>query len=124
MRDIETIDDIKLLVDTFYGSVQDDDLIGPIFNEVVENRWPQHLEKMYRFWQSILLHEPTYSGRPFPPHLKLDINHLHFDRWISLFELTVNGLFQGSNATTALERAKLMGSLFQAKHAYLRNEEG
>ena len=124
MRDIETIDDIKLLVDTFYGSVQDDDLIGPIFNEVVENRWPQHLEKMYRFWQSILLHEPTYSGRPFPPHMKLDINHLHFDRWISLFELTVNGLFQGSNATTALERAKLMGSLFQAKHAYLRNEEG
>jgi len=124
VRDIETIDDIKLLVDTFYGSVQDDDLIGPIFNEVVENRWPQHLEKMYRFWQSILLHEPTYSGRPFPPHLKLDINHLHFDRWISLFELTVNGLFQGSNATTALERAKLMGSLFQAKHAYLRNEEG
>jgi len=124
VRDIETIDDIKLLVDTFYGSVQDDDLIGPIFNEVVENRWPQHLEKMYRFWQSILLHEPTYSGRPFPPHMKLDINHLHFDRWISLFELTVNGLFQGSNATTALERAKLMGSLFQAKHAYLRNEEG
>ena len=124
MRDIETIDDIKLLVDTFYGSVQADDLIGPIFNKVVENRWPQHLEKMYRFWQSILLHEPTYSGRPFPPHMKLDINHLHFDRWISLFELTVNGLFQGSNATTALERAKLMGSLFQAKHAYLRNEEG
>ncbi len=124
MRDIETIDDIKLLVDTFYECVQADDLIGPIFNKVVENRWPQHLEKMYRFWQSILLHEPTYSGRPFPPHLKLDINHLHFDRWISLFELTVNGLFQGSNATTALERAKLMGSLFQAKHAYLRNEEG
>ena len=123
MRDIETIDDIKLLVDTFYECVQADDLIGPIFNKVVENRWPQHLEKMYRFWQSILLHEPTYSGRPFPPHLKLDINHLHFDRWISLFELTVNGLFQGSNATTALEIAKLMGALFQAKHSYLRSEE-
>ena len=122
MRDIETIDDIKLLVDTFYGSVQADDLIGPNFNKVVENRWPQHLEKMYRFWQSILLHEPTYSGRPFPPHLKLDINHLHFDRWIRLFELTVNGLFQGSNATTAIERAKLMGALFQAKHSYLRSE--
>ena len=122
MRDIETIDDIKLLVDTFYECVQADDLIGPIFNKVVENRWPQHLEKMYRFWQSILLHEPTYSGRPFPPHLKLDINHLHFDRWIRLFELTVNGLFQGSNATTAIERAKLMGALFQAKHSYLRSE--
>jgi len=122
VRDIETIDDIKLLVDTFYECVQADDLIGPIFNKVVENRWPQHLEKMYRFWQSILLHEPTYSGRPFPPHLKLDINHLHFDRWIRLFELTVNGLFQGSNATTAIERAKLMGALFQAKHSYLRSE--
>jgi len=124
VQDIETLDDIKLMVDTFYGSVQEDDLIGPIFNQVVENRWPQHLEKMYRFWQSILLNEPTYSGKPFPPHLKLDINHLHFDRWLSLFELTVNGLFQGSNATTAIERAKLMGALFQAKHAYLRNEEG
>ena len=120
MQDIEKLDDIKLLVDTFYQAVQLDELIGPIFNEVVANRWPQHLEKMYRFWQSILLNEPAYSGRPFPPHQKLDIHQKHFDQWVNLFETTVCRLFEGKNADEAIKRAQLMGALFGAKHAHLR----
>jgi hemoglobin len=52
-NDIST-EDIKLL-EYFYSQVQTDDFIGPIFNEKIGNRWPEHLEKMYRFWQTILL---------------------------------------------------------------------
>ena len=122
MKKIQTIEDIKLLVDTFYSAVRKDDLIGPIFNETVQDRWPVHLEKMYRFWQSILLNEPSYSGRPFPPHIQLDINASHFERWVNLFESVVSTHFEGEKAQIAIDRAKLMGKLFEAKYAHMRNE--
>ena len=84
-QDISNIEDIKLLVNTFYKKVQNDDLIGPIFNEKMMGRWPEHLEKMYRFWQTLLLEEHTYSGSPFPPHKQLPVNQSHFDRWMEIF---------------------------------------
>ena len=53
------LDDIKILVDTFYDKARQDTLLGPIFEGVIEDRWPEHLEKMYRFWQTVLLGEHT-----------------------------------------------------------------
>jgi hemoglobin len=84
LNDITKFEDIKLLVDTFYSQVQKDDLIGPIFNGKIGNKWPEHLEKMYRFWQTILLEEHTYSGSPFPPHKQLPVAKKHFDRWMEI----------------------------------------
>lgn len=49
-KEILTLDDIKLLVDSFYEKVRLDDLLKNIFEEKIQNRWPEHLEKMYRFW--------------------------------------------------------------------------
>jgi len=121
MRDIENIEDIKLLVDTFYGKIQQDDMLGIIFNQNIQDRWPQHLEKMYRFWQTILLDEYTYDGRPFPPHAHLPISKIHFDQWLSIFESTVNSLFQGEKANEAIWRAQKMAVMFESKLDYLRN---
>ena len=42
MKDIENLKDIQLLVNTFYGRVQQDDLIGPIFNERLAGKWDYH----------------------------------------------------------------------------------
>ena len=38
-NDIQNLDDIKLLVDTFYEKVQKDNLIGPVFNENFHCQW-------------------------------------------------------------------------------------
>ena len=48
-KDILTLEDIKILVDAFYEKVRQDELLAPIFNERIQDRWPQHLEKMYAF---------------------------------------------------------------------------
>lgn len=45
--DIGILKDIELLVDSFYTKVRSDELLGPIFNGVIQNRWPEHLKKMY-----------------------------------------------------------------------------
>lgn len=114
-KDITTLDEVKNLVDTFYEKVALDDLIGPIFIERLEGHWESHLNRMYTFWQTVLLNERTYEGRPFPPHLELPIHEMHFLRWLALFEETVFQYYQGENASYAIEHAKRMAKQFQLK---------
>lgn len=119
--EILTLEDIKLLVDTFYQRIQADALLGPIFNERIKDKWPIHLEKMYRFWQTVLLEEHTYFGAPFPPHAHLPVDHSHFDAWMALFTKTVDELFIGDKATEAKWRAGKMAEMFAHKIAYIKN---
>jgi hemoglobin len=114
-KDIITLEDIKTLVDAFYEKVKRDDLLAPIFNERIQDRWPQHLKKMYAFWQTVLLDERTYVGSPFPPHAQLPVDHSHFQRWMELFMLTADELFNGEKAYEAKWRAGKMAELFESK---------
>lgn len=120
-KEILHLDDIKQLVDTFYNKVQTNALIGPVFNERIQDRWPQHLEKMYSFWQTVLLEEYTYFSRPFPPHAQLPVEREHFETWLNLFNETVDELFTGDKATEAKWRANKMAEMFQVKIAHFRN---
>ena len=122
-KPIVSLEDIKLLVDTFYTNVQKDELIGPIFDEVIQDKWPVHLQKMYSFWQTILLDEHTYFGTPFMPHLKLPITPTHFERWLNLFNATVDELFEGEIAQEAKWRADRMATMFMSKLDYYRKNE-
>lgn len=114
-KDIIHIDDIKLMVDTFYSRIREDEVLGPIFNDKLEDRWAQHLEKMYRFWQTILHDEHTYNGAPFPPHATMPINESHFTLWVKIFSNTVNDLFEGPIAEEAKKRGALMAAIFNSK---------
>jgi hemoglobin len=120
-RDISTIDDIKLLVNTFYQKIRENELLSPIFNGIIQDRWPEHLEKMYRFWQTVLLEEHTYFGSPFPPHAKLPVEQKHFDVWLALWHFTVNALFVGEKANEAKWRADKMALMFLTKIEYYKN---
>jgi hemoglobin len=114
-HDILDLDDIKELVDFFYEKVQQDPLLAPVFNERIGGRWAEHLEKMYRFWQTVLLEERTYFGAPFPPHATLPVAHEHFKQWMDLFIETVDILFVGAKAGEAKWRAGKMAELFEFK---------
>lgn len=114
-NDILTLTDVKKMVDTFYGKVRENDMLSPIFNERIQNRWPEHLEKMYTFWQTLLLDERTYFGAPFPPHAQLPVHHAHFEQWIQLFKQTVDELFSGEKANEAKWRADRMAEMFEFK---------
>lgn len=122
-HDIEGLEDIKLLVDTFYDKVRADELLAPIFDAQIKDRWPQHLEKMYTFWQTVLLGERTYFSSPFPPHAKLPVGHEHFQQWLQLFTKTIEALFSGEKADEALWRANKMAQLFEIKIEHFRNQQ-
>src|SRR5690349_10352108 len=103
--DISTLADIEKLVEVFYESVRQDELLAPVFNMRIQDRWPEHLEKMKAFWQTVLFHQQAYRGSPFPPHARLPINGLHFERWMELFTATVDKLFTGEKASDAKYKA-------------------
>lgn len=115
IRDIATLEDVKLLVDGFYGKVRQDPVLKDIFNAVIRDRWPEHLEKMYRFWQTVLLDEHTYFGSPFLPHAQLPVEKEHFDRWLLLFSETVDTHFRGEKAERAKWQGERMATMFLSK---------
>lgn len=117
--DITTPGDIQRLVDTFYGRVRQDELIGPVFNAVVGDHWDTHLPKMYAFWGMSLFGEGGYRGNAVQQHVEIDrrfpLEAPHFDRWIALWQDTVDGLFEGQVAADAKKKAGLMLQLIRIK---------
>lgn len=123
MKDIENIDDIKVLVDSFYAKVNEDELLSPIFNKIAKVNWDNHLPRMYQFWAGLLLDTNEYRGQPFDKHAAYSdyIHALHFDRWIRLFNETLDEHFVGEKAKLAKTRAGSIGAIFQYKLDFIRN---
>lgn len=119
MADITTQADVKLLIDTFYGKVKQDEIIGFIFNDIIGEHWDRHLPIMYKFWDMVLLSKPGYEGYPTRTHLevnkKIPLQKEHFDRWLLLWNDTINSFFSGEIASQAREKAKLMADLIHIK---------
>ncbi|HNE28222.1 MAG TPA: group III truncated hemoglobin [Saprospiraceae bacterium] len=119
MTDIVFAEDVRKLVDTFYEKVRRDDVIGFIFNEVAQINWPEHLPRMYAFWEFLLLSHDTYKGNPlekhWPVHEKTPFTAAHFDRWVALFRETVDELFAGPVAEDAKFRAFAIAETWKPK---------
>ena len=123
-KDILSLDDIKILVDTFYTRVREDALLGPVFEEKIGDNWENHLGTMYRFWQTVLLDERTYQGSPGAKHIRLPVGDEHFERWLQIFNKTVDELFTGEKAAEAKWRAEKMAEMFAHKIAYFKSNKG
>jgi hemoglobin len=120
VQNLDDLEGIKLMVNEFYGKVRQDEMLGPIFGKVIQDRWPEHLEKMYRFWQTVLLNEHSYFGSPFPPHAKLPIDAKHFERWLRIFNTNIDEHFTGAKAEEAKWRAERMAAMFTYKLDFIK----
>ena len=96
---------IGRLVDTFYGKVRNDELLGPVFEARIGN-WPVHLERMRAFWSSVALMTGRYHGQPMDAHQPLPVDARHFDRWLALFEETAIEICSDVAADHFIERAR------------------
>jgi hemoglobin len=118
--DITTSEDIRTLIDVFYEKVQSDELIGYIFNDVAHVDWSHHLPVMYAFWEFLLLGTPdAYRGNPIQKHFELHAKHRlkaeYFDRWLALFQGTIDELFDGPTAKDAKFRAFAIAETWKPK---------
>jgi hemoglobin len=109
----ESLTEISIgdMVDTFYGRVREDDLLGPIFADAIGSDWEPHLKKMKAFWSSVLLASRTYKGNPMIAHLQLPLlRQAHFERWLQLWSETANTLCSSELARLFSRRAQTIGA--------------
>lgn len=100
---------IRQLVDGFYGRARQDSLLGPVFDAHIQDQWDQHLQKMYQFWETVLLGLPHYKGAPLLVHQGLpEITAAHFGRWLELFIATAGDVFDGRDAAFVADRVRIM----------------
>ncbi|MCL6296086.1 group III truncated hemoglobin [Jejuia spongiicola] len=119
-KDIKTRDDVFLLVSSFYKKVRKDAVLGPFFNDIIED-WDSHLERLTTFWESSLFLKTRYIGDPLEAHVKVDKNNnnsiteLHFGLWLNIWFQTIDELFEGDYAENAKRRARKMGTFLYLK---------
>ena len=112
-HDILSETDVEVLVNTFYTKVRQDELLSDVFDPIVKD-WEKHLKLMTDFWSTLLLYTRKYNGDPLPKHLPLPVNKTHFDRWLLLFDATVDELFEGVVAENAKKRAASISRIMKA----------
>lgn len=115
-REIKDRQDVKLLVETFYGKIRKDNVLGPIFNGII-SEWDSHLDLLTDFWETQLFLKRKYVGNPVLAHQEVDdqMNHSitpeHFGLWLNLWFATIDELFEGEKAWIAKNRAQKMSTM-------------
>lgn len=98
------------MVRRFYQDVAQDELLGPLFNDVAQVEWSEHLPKLTSFWCRALLGLEGYDGNPFRAHSLVNAKSAftleQFERWLQLFGETIELGWVGPNADRALELAR------------------
>ena len=102
------------MVDTFYGRVREDAVLGPVFDARLAGRWQEHMPRMYAFWTKVLLGMGEFEGNVYGKHMALSgIEREHFVRWLTLFKLTTIEVFGAEDAKDAMLVAERIASSLQ-----------
>jgi hemoglobin len=109
-RDLDSPEEIAEMVRRFYADVAMDDLLGPVFEDVAQVEWSEHLPKLAAFWCRALLGRQGYAGNPFRAHARIHARSpftaAHFERWLALFDETLELGWVGPNVDRARELAR------------------
>jgi hemoglobin len=125
-QDIESREDIEQLMEAFYSKAFPDPVIGHFFTRVMQLDLEQHLPVIADFWESILMNKPAlYKRNAMQPHLHLHakspMTHEHLQRWLALFNATLDSMFEGDRAELARQRAASIATVMEIKMYELKN---
>jgi hemoglobin len=116
---------IQKLVSNFYAKVQNDEILGPIFNEIAKVDWEHHLPLLTQFWSSVMLGTKQYSGNPMQKHIELarktNLAPEHFARWLELFSQEANVCLSEKAAQLIINRASLIASAIQQRLSLIKS---
>src|SRR5262245_25358730 len=123
-HDIVGRDDLERLVVGFYRDAAMDELLGPIFHAAHVD-WSVHIPKLVDFWAWQLFGKRGYEGNPLrahePSHARTPFRPENYERWLGLFNETVDAHFEGPVADAAKQRAariaKALRRLLEGKNA-------
>jgi len=127
-KNIDDRDDVSFLVRSFYAKVRKNNILGPIFNDIVQD-WEIHLEHLTDFWEMVLLQSGPGAGKfnPISVHKEVDehtqnkISEEHFNNWLELWSETLDQYFYGEVAEYAKAHAQKMAYILLFKIREGRN---
>lgn len=98
------------LVHSFYTDVRADEMLGPVFDAVIGDRWTSHLARMVEFWSTVMLGTHSFKGNVFGKHMALaGVEPDHFLRWITLWHKHTSSMFTQGIATEFQRTARGIG---------------
>lgn len=119
MKDIENREDIEQLMRAFYAKAIPDEIIGHYFTEVIQMDLEQHLPVITDFWETVIFGVAKYKSNAISVHQQLHtksaFTDAHFERWVTLFQSTINELFSGEKAELAKQRALSIATVMRIK---------
>jgi len=118
-RGIENRGDIEALLHSFYEKATNDPLIGHFFTEVIQLDIEKHIPVIADFWEAILFDTRTYKKNVMEVHQQIHslsaIKKEHLNKWVELFQTTVDESFEGPKATLMKQRAQSIATLMDIK---------
>ena len=119
MNDVNSREDVELLVRSFYTKVRKNETLGYIFDDVIKIDWEHHIPILVDFWETILLDTNSYQRNAMAEHFKVNqkvkMEPLHFNTWLRLFGETLDEHFKGDKAELAKKRAHSIAQIMQLK---------
>lgn len=109
-----TRENVRQLVDDFYGQVRTDAMLGPVFLKALGEDWEPHLERLSEFWSTVVLGTRSFQGNVYGTHMMLNgVEPEHFKRWLALFVPTVERLFEAEPAEPFIIMARRVAASLQ-----------
>jgi hemoglobin len=101
---------VRQVIDAFYEKVRRDAALGPVFDGIIGNDWPAHMERIASFWLTATRLGHGYEGRNFMPvHLEhASIRAELLPRWLDLFRGTARDLCPPDGAAVLIDIAERM----------------
>lgn len=121
MTDIETREDILLIMRKFYDKLLADDSINFFFTKVtsVDQHLEEHFEILATFWEQSLFLKGGYYNNMFSIHKNVHDKHAfskeHFTTWLTHFNSTIDENFEGKYAEQMKTQALSMATIMQIK---------
>jgi hemoglobin len=121
MKDIETREDILLIMHKFYAKLLADDAINFFFTKIttVNEHLEAHFEILVTFWEQSLFLKGGYYNNMFSIHKevheKATFTKEHYTIWLAYFNTTIDEHFAGKNAEQMKTQALSMATIMQIK---------
>ena len=119
MRDIQTRDDLHLVMSEFYLKLLADSKISYIFIKVAKIDLAPHLLELVDFWEQILFDTGNYRKNVLQIHTNLNqlskLSSEHFVIWLNYFNTTIDENFAGQVAENMKTRALSIATVMKIK---------
>ena len=119
MTDIQTREDLHLLMSEFYKKLFSNDKISFIFTDVAKIDLAPHLLDLVDFWEQILFDTGSYRKNVLQIHQdvnqKIKLSEEHFSIWLQHFNATIDENFKGQIAENMKTRALSIATVMKIK---------